>query len=201
MEHRHGVKRAGGLVLVAEENVGGRLPGEGSEAFGEGVELAGEIAAVATQAITTEISRGDIWRGQGVRVGYAKGGVRGAQRVVDGFGEPAGMTELKGYLGGRGCAQRGCLQEGGEAREVCLEVGWKLEEDRTELARVPCGLEGSEETVELVPAFAQAREMGDALRSLEAEAEAGRSRREPAFQLGARGQGAEGVVDLHRGKL
>ena len=50
-------------------------------------------------------------------------------------------------------------------------------------------------------AFAQVLEVGDALRSLEAETEAGWCGVEPALQLGGGGQSAEGVVDLDGGEM
>jgi len=96
--------------------------------------------------------------------------------------------------------KRGCGEEVAKAGVVGGEVWRKLEEQGAEFAGVAGRGECGDEFGYGFVAIAQALEMSDALRSFEAETEAGRGGVEPALQLGFGGQGAEGVVDFDRGE-
>ena len=84
---------------------------------------------------------------------------------------------------------------------VGFEVGRELEEQQTELAGLTDGLEDGEELSDVVAAIAEALEVGDALRSLEAEPEVCGRCGQPVFEHGGRGQSAEGVVDFDGSEL
>jgi hypothetical protein len=171
------------------------------EAGGEGIEFGWGVAAVAAKAVAAKVGGGDVGSGEVVAFGDAEGGVVAAEDVVGGVGEPAGVAELEGELEGRAGGEGGVGEEGGEPLMVGGEVGWKLDEERTEFAGDASGGDRGDELSEGCAAFAEALEVGDALGGFEAEAEAGRGGVEPAPELGCRGQCAEGVVHLNGGEL
>ena len=89
----------------------------------------------------------------------------------------------------------------GEARGVGLEVRRKLKEQRAEFAGLANRFEHGDEMGDVGFAVAQALEVRDALRSLEAEAEEVGRCGQPAFEHRGGREGAEGVVDLDRVEL
>ena len=202
MEEAGSVERAGGLVFVLEVGVDLASPGEGLEASGEGSDLFGRVASVATETEAGEsLGRMDFGRGEVVAFSDTKRGVGLREDGVDGIGEPGLVTELEGDGGACLRGERGEFEEGLEAVWIGLEVRGKLEEQEAEFAGFVDWLKRSEELVDRGLAVAQAFEVCDALRGLEAEAEVRGCGGEPAFEHGAGGQRAEGVVDLNRVEL
>ncbi len=181
------VEGAGGFVFVLEVDEDFLLFGERGKAGSEFVELGGRVAAIAAQAIRAEVGCGDVGCGEVVGFSDAESYVVDAQESVGFVGEPARVAELEGELEARFGLECAGFEEGGQAGEVGAEVGWKLEEQQAELSGGSCGLEGGDELGDGGVAFAQALEVGDALRGFEAETEAGGRRVEPELELGGRG--------------
>jgi hypothetical protein len=117
--------------------------GEREEALGERLELGRAITSRASQA-EAGVGRGWVQFGslevaeRVAVVGVAEGDVAlGEERLglLTGFAlKPARMAELEGER--RGGGQHGKIEKGAKAREVWLEVGGELKEDKAELA---CG--------------------------------------------------------------
>src|SRR5439155_12818940 len=90
------------------------------------------------------------------------------------------------------------LQEAAQAREVLVEIGRKLEEQRPELAAHRLGR--AQEIVELLGYVGQSLLVRDALGGLQDEDESIRGLRRPAGQQVAVRHPVEGVVDLDGGE-
>ena len=111
------------------------------------------------------------------------------------------MTKFEGDAGSAGRTECRDAEEGVEEGGVGLEVRRKLEEHDAKFVCLADGFECGDELGYIRIAFAEAFEVGDALRRFEAEVKVGRSGGEPAFEHLRGGQSAEGIVHLDRGKL
>jgi len=120
------------------------------------------------------------WRVVGL--GDAERGAVLAEEIVGLVVEPALVPELEGGLE----AARQARQEVAEAPGVEAEVGRELEEERAQLRAEPRG--GATERRRDLAGIAQAQHVGDALRGLQGEAEAGRRLARPAREQRRRGR-------------
>src|SRR5205823_3900856 len=114
---------------------------------------------------------------------------------VGGGPYPARVADLEGA----GQVMGELVVVGREPLGVEAQVGRQLEEERPELLA-----EGGGELAEALDELARVAEpelVGDALRGLEREAEAGRRLPGPAGEERRRREALEGVVDLHRTEL
>ncbi len=92
-------------------------------------------------------------------------------------------------------------QEVAQTRQIELEVRWQLEEQQPEFARLADRLQRVHELGDDLMAITQTFQVRDALRRLEAKAEALRRRGEPVFERARAWQLAEGVIHLNRVEL
>src|SRR5439155_1002404 len=129
------------------------------------------------RAPETQVAEGGGGYGRGgevVGLGDAERGAMLAEEIVGLVVEPALVPELEGGFE----AARQARQEVAEARGVEAEVGRELEEERAQLRAEPRG--GATERRRDLARVAQAQPVGDALRGLQGEAEAGRREARPA---------------------
>ena len=197
MEESGGVQGAGGIVLVAKEDIGFAIFCKRGEALGKGVEFRGSVAAIAAEAVAAEGGGVDVRGGEVVGVGDAESGVAGLEGAIDLFVEPAFVAELEGNGWGWLGLEGGQVKKGLEAREIGFEVGRELEEDGAELAGVAGREERVEKPIQVFSTVTEAAEVRDALRGFKAETKAGGRGGKPAVELGTGRQRAEGVVDLN----
>lgn len=175
---------------------------ERGEAFDKDSELLRGVGTCPAKAEAGERLRGMDFRSREI-VAFcdAEGGVVRAENRVDFVAEPGFVTKFKGDGGSSRAVEGWGSEEAAETFGIGLEVWGKLEEEKTELARLPYDFQDRDEVGNVRLAVREALDVGDSLGRLEAEAEKVRGRGEPTFERGNSRKGAKGVVDLYGAEL
>lgn len=187
---------------MLEVDVDIALRGQRGKTRSEGGDLVRRVGSGAAKAKAGEGLRGvDLGRGEIVAIGDTESGVVGTENGADLVAEPGFVAELEGY-------GRSTRTPESREREEALETGciglqgWReLKEEESELACLSHRLQNGDEVGDVGFDIDEPLDVGDALRSLEAEAEEGSGRRQPAFKRGYGRKRAKGIVDLNGAEL